>query len=501
MNAVLDIIQDSTLTYEQRLHALALEAENSLNVLKISQETQNYRDSGVICDLFEGNAPYRPRYILPDYELLMKQGCRFLDLDPPKDIWEATNYLLILYKHVPSITTFPVYIGNLDTLLEPFVEDEAEAYKAILLFFKQIDRTIGDSFCHGNIGPDDSVAGRLILKAQRELETSIPNITLKFDQSCSDNFAVDAINTALITAKPSFANHEMFSEDLSNYGIASCYNGLKIGGGSHTLVRLNLGRLEDQIIGKDHFLKELLPNIVSNMLSYLDERVRFVVEESGFFEGHFLVEEGFISKSNFTAMFGLVGLAECANLILEKEGKSDRFGHSEVADQLGLSIIEHIDQQINSHHNSYLAGSGGKYLLHGQVGLDSDVSISPGCRIPVGEEPPLHQHLHQSAPFHKFFPSGIGDVFRFDDSFKRNPEAILDMIKGAFRSGLRYISLYGDDCDVVRITGYLVKRSDIEKLKKGGPVLNDAVVLGMNTAENNQVLERKLRSDDQSPDQ
>ncbi len=65
----------------------------------------------------------------------MKQGSEFLNLNPPKDIWEATNNLLILYKHVPSITSMPVYIGNIDTLLDPFISDENEAYNAIKLFY------------------------------------------------------------------------------------------------------------------------------------------------------------------------------------------------------------------------------------------------------------------------------------------------------------------------------------------------------------------------------
>ena len=123
----LNIIQDTTLTFEQKVVALARHAENSLNVLNISKEVQDLRDKGIICDLFEGNAPYRPRYILPDYEKFMKEGCKFLELAPPTNIWEATHALLIFYKHVPSITTMPVYIGNLDTLLEPFVKDEDEA--------------------------------------------------------------------------------------------------------------------------------------------------------------------------------------------------------------------------------------------------------------------------------------------------------------------------------------------------------------------------------------
>ena len=213
MNNVLNIIKDKTITYEQKVLNLAREAENSLNILNIGEEVKDYREEGIICDLNEGNAPYRPRYIVPDYEKFMKHGSEFLKLKPPKDIWEAVNNLLILYRHVPSITSFPVYIGNIDTLLDPFIVDEEEAYKAIKLFLTHIDRTITDSFCHANIGPRDTKAARIILKAERELQNAIPNITLKYSKETPDEFAIEGIKTALITAKPSFANDEMFSKE------------------------------------------------------------------------------------------------------------------------------------------------------------------------------------------------------------------------------------------------------------------------------------------------
>ncbi|MGL4798209.1 MAG: glycyl radical enzyme domain-containing protein, partial [Cellulosilyticaceae bacterium] len=126
-----NIIKDKTLTFEQKVVALARHAENSIQVLAIDERTEELRASGIICDLFEGNAPYRPRYILPNYEKLMTEGCKFLQLEPPTNIWEATHTLLIFYKHVPSITTMPVYIGNIDTLLDPFIKDEEEARLAI----------------------------------------------------------------------------------------------------------------------------------------------------------------------------------------------------------------------------------------------------------------------------------------------------------------------------------------------------------------------------------
>jgi YjjI family glycine radical enzyme len=494
MNSILNIVKDKTLTYEQKVLNLARAAEDTLEVLSISEEVQEYRKEGIICDLFEGNAPYRPRYIVPDYEKFMKQGSEFLGLEPPEDIWEAVNNLLILYKHVPSITSFPVYIGNIDILLEPYIEDEKEAFHAIKLFLKHIDRTVTDSFCHANIGPIDTKAGRLILKAERELKASIPNITIKYNKDTSDDFAIDAINTALITAKPSFANDNMFAEDLGEkYAIASCYNGLHLGGGSYTLSRLNLAFLAKKAENSQDFCGNILPKAIESMAKYMDERIRFLVEDSGFFESSFLVKEGLIQKDRFTGMFGMFGLAECVNHFINSENQEDRFGYSPVANDLGYNIILKMQDQVNKHLNPYCIVSEGRFLLHAQVGIDSDKGISPGCRIPIGEEPELLEHLIQSAKFHKFFPSGIGDVFNFDKTVKNNPTYILDIIKGAFKQGIRYFSLYSTDCDVIRITGYLVKRSDMEKLKAGEVVLQDTVALGLGAVKNLRILERKVR--------
>lgn len=497
MNEVLNTIKNNTLTYEQKVISLARLAENSISVMELGEEIEADRRNGIICDLFEGNAPYRPRYIVPNYEKLMKEGCDFLRLEPPTNLWEAINTLLIFYKHVPSITSFPVYVGNIDTLLEPFIESEEEAYQAIKLFLTHIDRTLTDSFCHGNIGPCDTKAGRLILRAEKELQNAVPNLTIKFGEGTPDELALMAIDTALKTAKPSFANHKMFTRDLGEqYAIASCYNGLPIGGGSYTLVRLNLAALAKKAESPRDFLEHVLPQGIKRMATYMDQRVKFLVEESGFFENHFLVKEGFIQKDRFTAMFGMFGLAEAVNHLLNTKDLKDRFGHSEMANQLGLDIIQVMDELVKEHHNPHCQATQGNYLLHAQVGIDSDIGISPGCRIPIGDEPEIHEHLLQSAKFHPYFPSGIGDIFTFDSTTERNPQYILDIIKGAFQEQMRYFSLYSSDCDVIRITGYLVKRSDMEKLDAGQQVLHDSVVLGLGSVKNQRILERRVRDNE-----
>lgn len=129
-----------------------------------------------------------------DFEKFMKEGLSNFELPPPKDIWEATNHLMILYHHILRLL-LSVYVGNLDKLLEPFVKKEKEeAYHAIKFLLLHIDRTITDSFCHANIGPEKTLAGELILKATQELNTMTPNITLKYDRDITpDDFALLAI--------------------------------------------------------------------------------------------------------------------------------------------------------------------------------------------------------------------------------------------------------------------------------------------------------------------
>lgn len=493
MNGALKIIKDESLTYHQKLLSLAQFAESTLDVLKIDDEINDLRDKKIICDLYEGNAPYRPRYIIVDFERFMKNGSKFLNLKPPTDIYEATNNLLILYKNIPSITSFPVYLGNLDTLLEPFIVDEIEAYKAIKNFLLHIDRTLTDSFCHANIGPHDSVAGYLILKATKELQTAIPNLTMKVNSNTPKDFVLDGIDSALSTAKPSFANDEIFSNEFNNnYAIASCYNGLPISGGAYTLTRLNLANLSNQTNSEDEFFNTLLPNAVKLMCKYMDERIRFLVCETPFFKESFLIKENLIDQNNFSAMFGLVGLAECTNKLLNLVDSKKRYGKGQKATDFALKVIEKIDELVKQHDNPYCTYSNNKFLLHAQVGISDDIGITPGCRVPIKEDIELFDQLLFEAKFHKYFPSGIGNIYPFDKKTKENPSFVYDILNGSFKNQMRYFSLYSNDADVIRITGYLVKKSDIEKLKNDEQVYSNSVVLGMDATQNHHILDRKV---------
>ncbi len=500
---MLETVKSPTLTHQQKVALMANQADSLLEVLELPEGLEELLcqpiETQCICDLSEGHAPLRPRYIIPDYQKFLKEGSRFLNLDPPRDLYEAVNHLEILYAHVPSVTNYPVYVGQLDELLDPFVQEmeEEEALRILKLFFIHMDRTILDSFSHGNIGPRDTKAGRLILRAIGETRDAVPNMTMKVDPSeTSDEFLLAGIDAALKSAKPSFANHPMFSSELTdNYVIASCYNGLRCGGGSYTLCRLILGNIAKRAKDTEDFLNRQLPYVMEIQAKYMDARIRFIVEESAFFENNFLAKEGLIQRDRFTAMYGLVGLAEAVDILLEKEGKKGvRYGHAEEATALGVRIMERIAAFNRAHENPYCEVTGGHFLLHAQVGIASDVDVTPGTRIPIGEEPEnMADQFELLSHFHHYFPSGTGDIFPIDMTVHRNPEYVLDIIRGAFQKKLRYLSFYSSDSDVIRISGYLVKRSEIEKLERGENVKHDTTALGMGAKHNGHILERRIR--------
>jgi len=492
------ILTSDRLTYKQKLIQLARQAEDSLDVLNIPEKFAKYFETRALCDMNEGNAPYRPRYVMVDYEKFMKQGSEFLKIDPPKTLDEAIFALITLYFHVPSITTMPVYIGNLDVLFEPFLKglSDEEIKAKFKLFLNYIDRTIADGYCHANLGPKALRATGLLLECEQELKNAVPNFTIKYDMDDTpDELMEKAIICALNCANPAIANHKAHKDTYHDYGISSCYNVLPLRGGSYILSRVVIPRLAKMAESTEQFLNEILPEALQGLGEYMDERIRFLVEESGFFQSSFLVREGLIARENFTGMFGVAGLCNGVNYLLRDQDK--HYGRDQEADDLAEKIMTIIADFAASYPAKYCEVSGGHYHLHAQAGLATDEGVTSGVRIVVGEEPErLYDHLRHSARFHKFFPTGCSDIFPFEATAKNNPAAILDIVKGAFSIGDKYLAIYQSDSDLVRITGYLAKRSDIEKYDSGEVVLQDTVQNGSANYKLNRLSERKVRSND-----
>lgn len=493
---IYDALTSTKRTYEQKVLDLAHCAENQLNVIPLDERTIHYFSTGAINDLFEGHAPYRPRYVMVDFERFMKQGSKFLRINPPKTFDEAIFALMSLYHHIPSITNFPVYLGNLDYLLDPFIGElsDEEVKTKTRLFLNFLDRTIDDSFCHANIGPKETRMGRLLLETEAELDNVVPNLTIKYNsQETSDEFMKLAIMTSLKCSNPALCNDDVNKDYYEGgYGVSSCYNILPIRGGAYTLTRVTLTRLADETSDVESFINDVLPECLSCVAKYENERIKFFVEKSGFLESSFLVKEGLIDKDRFVPMFGVTGLAECVNSLLKDKGL--QYGRDSEADDLGNRIMDKIQEVVSSFRAEYTPLTNYHFMLHAQVGLDSDKGITSGVRIPVGDEPEsFADHLRHSARYHKYFPAGVGDIFPIASNVTQNPDALLDVVKGAFSAGVHYMSFYSADTDLVRITGYLVKRSEMAKYFEGEAVVQQTTALGAENYKTNKLQNRKVR--------
>ena len=142
-------------TYRQRVAGLANLAENLLEAPAVSKECGDALEKRIICDMFEGSAPYRPRYLLPDYAKALHEGSTFLEIPAAENFDDALAFLLIMYSQTPSITGYPVYFGDLDTLLLPYVDDvsDADLYSKLKRFWISLDRMFPDAFAHTNLSP------------------------------------------------------------------------------------------------------------------------------------------------------------------------------------------------------------------------------------------------------------------------------------------------------------------------------------------------------------
>ena len=495
VNKLRRITNDATLSPGQKAHYLSLEAENMLAYPALDAETREALDRRVICDMYEGHAPYKPRYVLPDYSIVLKNGSEYLELPVPETLDEAINTLMIAYHHVPSVTGMPVFIGHLDDLLLPFcdgVSDE-DLYTKIKLFWRYLDRTLPDAFMHANIGPTDNRVARTILRVDAELKQIAPNLTFLYDaQISSEEILAIASNNIVECSKPHIANHPVHAAafDERGYGIVSCYNVLPLAGGASTLARVNLKEVALRSSGEENFFSDVLPRYVELNFRLAQARVDYLFDESNFFHS-FLVEEGWIERDRFTVMFGVFAMAEAVNALREKEGREGRYGFDEQANALGHRISRVLSEAVDKRPLDNVWR--GRALLHSQAGLSDDIGATPGVRIPYGTEPDPVTHVQALAAHHKYYPSGISEILTVDESIKNNPEAMLQLCKGALSCGFREFTVNVASNDLVRVTGYMIRLSDVKKFNEQKGSRTNTTVLGAEAADVTGILDRRPR--------
>ncbi|WP_282064131.1 YjjI family glycine radical enzyme [Vibrio rotiferianus] len=490
----LAIATDNNLSPKQKSNFLALEAEATIPYMTVSDEVSQAMQQGVICDMFEGHAPFKPRYVLPDYAKFLSQGSEYLELAPAEDFDDAINMLTIIYHHVPSVTNIPVYLGQLDDVLMPYVGDltDEQIYKKLKHFWIMLDRTLPDAFMHVNIGPTDNIICRAILKVDAELKQIAPNLTFMYDEGVTpDDLLKQATQNICECSKPHIANYPMHANayEGGRFGIVSCYNSLPLAGGSNTLVRMNLKEAANRADNREDFFNNVLPEYHALMVELMDARASHLHEKSEFFKG-FLTQEGLIEESRFAPMYGIYGMAEAVNVLLDKEGNASRYGQDATANELGHAISAKLSNLVESTPVKF--GLEGKALLHAQGGISLDLDVTPGVRIPYGNEPDPVSYVQATAGHHQYYRSGISDILTIDETVKSNPEAMFNLCKGALNAGYREFTANVASNDLVRVTGYMVKLSDIAKYDAEGSRTN-TTFLGAEAAKNTGILERSPR--------
>ncbi len=462
------IVTSPVLTPEQKRHFLALEAENALPYPTLPEDARQALDEGVICDMFEGHAPFKPRYVLPDYARFLANGSQWLELEGAKDLDDALSLLTILYHHVPSVTSMPVYLGQLDALLQPYVRILTQDAIDIRIkrFWRYLDRTLPDAFMHANIGPADTPVTRAILRADAELKQVAPNLTFIYDAEITpDDLLLEVAKNICECSKPHISNGPVNDKIFTkgHYGIVSCYNSLPLGGGGSTLVRLNLKAVAERSTSVDDFFSRTLPHYCRQQIAIINSRCEFLYEKSHFFENSFLVQEGLIEPERFAP---------------------------NTANELGYRISAQLADFVENTPVKY--GWKQRALLHAQSGISSDIGTTPGARLPYGDEPDPITHLQTVAPHHAFYHAGISDILTLDETIKRNPQALVQLCLGAFKAGMREFTANVSGNDLVRVTGYMVRLSDLAKFRAEGSRTN-TTWLGEEAARNTRILERQPR--------
>lgn len=489
------IVNDPTLSPAQKARALSLEAENALPYPDLDEPTRAALEARVICDMYEGHAPYKPRYVLPDYSVVLKNGSEWLELPVPQTLEEAIHTLMIAYHHVPSVTGMPVYIGQLDDLLLPYCADvtDAHLYQQSKLFWRYLDRVLPDAFMHANIGPTDNRVARMILRVDAELKQIAPNLTFLYDAAVStpDILQIAAANIAACS-KPHIANHPVHAAtfDAKGYGIVSCYNALPLCGGASTLTRVNLAKVAERSRDVDDFLDNVLPHYVDLNFRLTEARIDYLFNRSGFFDS-FLVTEGWLDETRFTAMFGIFAMAEAVNILQEKSGAQGRYGCDAQANALGYDISARLAKMVEDRPLKQVWR--GRAMLHSQAGLSTDTGYTPGVRLPYGTEPDPVTHIRALAPHHRFYASGVSEILTLDETVKANPDAVMDLCLGAFSLGFREFTANVGGNDLVRVTGYMIRLSDIAQFNADLGSRVNTTALGAEAANCTPILQRKPR--------
>ncbi len=183
-------------------------------------------------------------------------------------------------------------------------------------------------------------------------------------------------------------------------------------------------------------MNNLLPTATGEVLNFMNERVRFGIEDSNFFETSFLAR-----KASFLATL-LQHVWRCwhervvAELLhLDAAAPAARTTGQRLADQIMVKIADQV-----SSFDAVSPGAGGHHPAHRLL-------LRPAGRYPRCPHQGWRRACKSLRPFATLACTASStvaspDIFPAELTAERNPDAVVDVVKAAFSIDDRYLSFY-----------------------------------------------------------
>ena len=87
----------------------------------------------------------------------------------------------------------------------------------------------------------------------------------------------------------------------------------------------------------------------------------------------------------------------------------------------------------------------------------------------------------------------MSEILTLDETVRANPEAVFQLAKGALAMGFREFTANVAGNDLVRVTGYMIRLSDVQAYNEGKTARTNTTSLGAEAAAQTPILHRRPR--------
>jgi ferredoxin len=152
---------------------------------------------------------------------------------------------------------------------------------------------------------------------------------------------------------------------------------------------------------------------------------------------------------------------------MARDGHAGRYGHDEAANALSYRITRAVAAQVAERPLPYCEGFGGRACCTRSRASTATSASRPAPASRSAASPASTSTCARWRRTTRCSPPASPTSCTSTRPPTRNPEAVVDVIRGAFAEGMRDVTFNLDSNDFIRITGYLVRKSDLARIDEG----------------------------------